>query len=65
MTPINRKILLLKKRVTQTTLAKCIGADRTNVTKVLTNNRKTPWIRAAIAEFLNIEYNKFWGNHDK
>ena len=66
--PRSRKIkaLLALKGVSAFSIARKLGVDRSLITKVISDKtyNKSPRVRAAIAEALDVPYEELWGKEE-
>lgn len=59
------KIELLKKGITSARIAESLGVDRTYISHVLAGRFKTPKIRKAIAQAIDMRVEELWPEDDK
>lgn len=64
MTPLEIRIALLGKGLTQAGLARDLGITKSAVSHVLAGRRRTPQIRRAIADALGMSYLQVWGEEE-
>jgi transcriptional regulator with XRE-family HTH domain len=57
---INIKILLLKKKVKQRTIAKAQGVSEPTISRIIAGKRKTPRLREAIAQACGAQVEELW-----
>lgn len=55
------KVLMVKKKVTQTAIARDLGVTQGTVSSVINGHRQSRRIKQGIASILGVEYRKLWG----
>lgn len=55
------KVLMIKKRVSQTAIANKLGVKRSTVSGVVNGHRTSHRIQKAIADECGVSYRKLWG----